>query len=369
MRKLDVLNPEPLYIQLKKDLQREILQRKLSPGDKLWSEKELEERCGVSRITVRKALAELCKEGWIYKRGGMGSYVAERKQDKAFVDQGVKNIAFIICNQASIDAFCSRVLHGAERAAYKNGFHLIYHSIVTGERTGDLQSKIDILAKENNAIGLMMTGFMPANVVTAANRSPLPCVLVGDIAQKRITTRKINTLAFDNRGSAFDGVNYLISLGHRSIVYLSGPLKYSWWIQKFDGYKDALKQAGISLDKSLFVQCGSDTVEEGHRAINEMLSYKLVFTAIMATNDMLAVGAIKAVKERGLKVPGDISVVGIGDYDIGKHYEPALTTLGYEVERLGEKGVEVLVQPGVMPRRTVLPHQLVVRKSCQTVGK
>jgi len=342
MKRLDILNPEPLYLQLKKNLKREIVQRGLGPGDKIWSEKELGEKCGVSAITVRKALADLCKEGWIYKRQGMGSYVTKRRQERDIADNQPKNLAFIICNKISLDGFYSRVLHGAERAANERGCHLLYHSIAIEEQTESFVSKIRELSKANNTVGLVITGIVPPSVVTAAKKGPLPYVLVGDIAQKRVTARKVNIVAFDDYGAVFEGMNYLISLGHRKIGFLCGPLRYSWWIQMFEAYKDALRGAAISWKRRLCVYCEMDTVEEGCRAIDEIFSRNNLPTAIMATNDMLAVGAMKAIKRKGLKIPKDISVVGIGDYEIGRYYEPPLTTMGCEVEKLGERAVEIL---------------------------
>jgi DNA-binding LacI/PurR family transcriptional regulator len=369
MKKLDILNPEPLYLQLKRDLQREIAERRLLPGDKLWSEKELREKCGVSAITVRKALAELCKEGWIYKRQGMGSYVTERNQVRDLADQQLKNIAFIVCNKTSLDGFYSRVLHGAERAADERGCHLLYHSITMEEQTENFESKIRILSKANNTVGLIITGIMPPSVVTAAKKGPLSCVFVGDIAQKRVTARKVNIIAFDDYGAVFEGMSYLISLGHRRIGFLCGPLRCSWWIQMFQAYKDALTRAGIPWNRRLSVYCEMDTVEEGYRAINELFSRNNLPTAIMATNDMLAVGAMKGIKRKGLQIPQNISLIGIGDYEIGRYYEPPLTTMRCEVERLGERAVEILTGHNTprTPTRELFPYQLVIRKSCQRV--
>jgi len=371
MGKVSLLNPEPLYVQLKNDLKREIIEQRLKPGDRLWSEKELVERTGVSTITVRKALAELCKEGWLYKRQGMGSYVAERNlSSNSLNDQAGKNIALIICNRTFIDAFYSRVLHGVERVTYENGYRLIYRSIMTEGIDRNFQLEKEVLPDKSDLVGLIITGPIPPWIVTAVNRDLIPCVFVGDIAQKRITTKKIRLLAFDNYGMAFDGANYLISLGHRKVGFLTGPLRFCWWIQMYNGYRDALKKAQIPINKKLVLECDFDTVNYGYAAMKEMLSNVPTPTAILATNDLLAVGAMKAIKEKGMEIPEDISIVGMGDYEIGRYYEPHLTTIGCNVENLGERAVKILTRSiGVdSPSRMIFPHQLVVRQSCQKVN-
>ena len=137
----------------------------------------------------------------------------------------------------------------------------------------------------------------------------------------------------------------------------------------FQAYKDALTRAGIPWNRRLSVYCEMDTVEEGYRAINELFSRNNLPTAIMATNDMLAVGAMKGIKRKGLKIPQDMSVVGIGDYEIGRYYEPPLTTMRCEIERLGERAVEILTGHNTprTPTRELFPYQLVIRKSCQRI--
>ena len=173
----------------------------------------------------------------------------------------------------------------------------------------------------------------------------------------------------DSRTGSLEAARYLIGLGHRRIGYIVSRSATSNHRERFDAYREALAEAGIGFDPALAVSGieGGGEMEFGFRAMRELLSRGKPFTALMATNDEIALGAISAAREAGLRIPADLSVIGFDDNAFSAFIDPPLTTVRHDAEQAGflaARAVDEYLQSGKPLPREILPTRLVVRSSC-----
>lgn len=152
-----------------------------------------------------------------------------------------------------------------------------------------------------------------------------------------------NCIGIDNRKAAAEAADYLIRAGHKRIAIITGKLNAQAGILRLEGFKDALGEAGLKLDKS-FIVSGDWSKESGRRAAEKLLSLKKLPTAVFSSGDEMALGAMEAVTIAGLKIPGDISFVGFDNIPQSQIPKVPLTTVEQPFEDLAAQGVKLLVE-------------------------
>jgi LacI family transcriptional regulator len=197
--------------------------------------------------------------------------------------------------------------------------------------------------------------------------SPVPVVLINYWRNET----QLPTVRGDNYEGSRAAVEHLIGLGHSRIAFITGSSYTGQSQERQRGYQDALKQAGIRPLKGLVVQ-GDFTQSGGFDAAKLLLSQPKLPTAIFAANDAMALGAMDAIKEKGLHIPGNISVVGFDDMPAANHAYPRLTTVRQPLSEIGAQAVRLILQrirahaasgEGV-ESLIELPSALVIRDSC-----
>jgi LacI family transcriptional regulator len=170
-----------------------------------------------------------------------------------------------------------------------------------------------------------------------------------------------------NREGAMAAMDYLTGLGHRRIGFITGRLDLASACQRLQGYKDGLEAVGIPYDDSL-VQVGDFTTEVAVECARSLLRLERRPSAIFASNDMSAMGAYQAASEAGLRIPGDLSVIGFDNLPESAGLKPALTTIDQFVAEMGAMAVELvvkLIQGEVLVEQVQkIPTRLVLRDSC-----
>ncbi|MFH1415895.1 MAG: LacI family DNA-binding transcriptional regulator [Elusimicrobiota bacterium] len=164
----------------------------------------------------------------------------------------------------------------------------------------------------------------------------IPVVLIGR------KTDDISYVDLDNIQASFRMTSHLIECGHDRIVILTGGKDIQNSAERVTGYRKALDTAGIVPDDKYIIDCGFSE-DTAYDKIGCILSEGMVFTAVMACNDLMAIGAIRAIHERKLDVPEDISVTGFDDMDITSYFSPRLTTFSQPLSAMGEDSVRLLV--------------------------
>jgi LacI family transcriptional regulator len=193
--------------------------------------------------------------------------------------------------------------------------------------------------------------------------SRFPVVLVD---HRSLSTGLPSVTASNLRG-AYEATMYLLALGHRRIGFITGLMDFGASRDRLEGYKLALSQAGFPFDPGL-IKHGDFAEPSGYARTEEWLAGAEPPSALFASNDEMALGALKAVRERGLIVPRDISVIGFDDIPAAARAEPPLTTVRQPLRSMGRRAVEMLLQQisdqELEAPVVEVPTELIVRSSC-----
>ncbi|MDE3720181.1 LacI family DNA-binding transcriptional regulator [Nocardiopsis sp. N85] len=170
----------------------------------------------------------------------------------------------------------------------------------------------------------------------------------------------------DNVGGAEQAVRYLLEQGHRRIATISGPLDMNAGVERLRGYQRVMAEAGLDIDDRFVVQ-GDFSVEGGARAMERLLDGGAEPDAIFVASDMMAIGGLRVLRSRGLRVPDDIALIGHDDTLMAQHSDPALTTVHQPTVQMGREMARLLVDvaiPRVSESETIiLATHLVTRES------
>ncbi|WP_261331401.1 LacI family DNA-binding transcriptional regulator [Rhizobium leguminosarum] len=182
-----------------------------------------------------------------------------------------------------------------------------------------------------------------------------------------------DAVVLDNQRAVQDAINYLISLGHRRIGYISGSLDTSTGIGRLAGYKAALESAGIPISDDL-IRFGNFRERDAYNAAIQLLVQSDRPSALFSANNLMVIGVMKAIRDTGLRCPDDISVSSFDDFPWADVFQPNLTTIAQPVQTIGEQAARLILgriahrgddQP---PQRIVLSGRLMIRDSCRPVS-
>jgi LacI family transcriptional regulator, repressor for deo operon, udp, cdd, tsx, nupC, and nupG len=172
-------------------------------------------------------------------------------------------------------------------------------------------------------------------------------------------------VSIDHRQAAIDAVQYLLNRGHRRIALITADETYRWARQRHEGYALALQRAGLTVEPELVRTAAGTDYAMGAQAAGGLLTLRKAPTALFAVADTLAIGAIKALRRAGLRVPEDVAVVGFDNVPLAEVFEPGLTTIAQPMRELGLAAADMLLErlSGGQPASRTLAHTLVVRES------
>lgn len=208
---------------------------------------------------------------------------------------------------------------------------------------------------------LVQSGCLGEQLLDCLADSNMPCVIIG----RPLNCGEISYVDVDNINASYHAVNYLIHEGYRRIGMISGSPDSAVSIDRKNGYRKALLDQGWSLNDSFIID-GDFTESSGYFAMQKLLSEKP--DAIFAASDIMAIGAMRAVQEEGLRVPDDVAFVGFDDLPLSTTVNPQLTTVRQPVREIGIQAVEILIdliENGIKPaRRVIMNTELIIRGSC-----
>ena len=171
-----------------------------------------------------------------------------------------------------------------------------------------------------------------------------------------------------NTQGGHDATHYLLELGHRRIGFITGDMQLGCAHDRLQGYKEALQEVGIAFDEQWVVE-GDFLQPSGYAGAALLLGRKERPTAIVASNDVMAFGVMEAVRDHGLRIPEDISIIGFDDIPQAASVHPPLTTIRQPLEEMGRVAAQLLLEiietPSQPGKHIALPTQLIVRHSCQ----
>jgi len=180
-----------------------------------------------------------------------------------------------------------------------------------------------------------------------------------------------NAVIIDKFRAAYDAVSFLIKTGHQRIAIIKGNQQLALYRERFRGYKQALLDAGLPVHEELITGDESDSVQwslDGYNAVYSLFAQNIKFDAVFATTDLRAIGAIRAIKDHGYKVPEDISVIGFDNLEFSSLIDPPLSTVSQPLYDIGVRAVNkllALINTETMQEPTVeiMSSELIIRRS------
>jgi DNA-binding LacI/PurR family transcriptional regulator len=261
-----------------------------------------------------------------------------------------------------------RILAGAEEEARERGFNLFIFGAESGPVGEPVHCSL-IHAQRYEGLFILYRGAR-SDTLRIFDDIParVPIATIG-YAFDRPGVMLVKT---DDHGGARLAAQHLLSLGHRRIVHIAGPAERIDVAERIDGYRAALRDSGIE-PRPDWVLHGDWSPERSYELTLGLFRRGADFTAVTAQSDLMALGAIRAIKDSGRHVPGDVAVVGYDDIDIGRFVDPPLTTIHQPIYEMGRTGIRVLVER-IEGRRgeggsVRLSTQLVVRASAGPAGR
>lgn len=252
------------------------------------------------------------------------------------------------------------VIESFKKVVGKKGYDLLFFANQMGEK--DI-SYVDH-CKDRNVDGVIILGldrkdpFLPELI-----HSGIPCVSV----DLDIVGKNAGYICSDNSKGAEVAVKHLYELGHKNIAHISGRMETLAGQQRYIGFQKALEKLKIPFRKDYVVD-GDYTTEGGYRAMKQLIELPDPPTAVFCAGDLMAIGAMKLLRDKGLSVPSDVSIIGFDDIDLAEFVTPPLTTIRQNKQELGRKAADALLSlieesQAFSPIITV-PVELVIRGSC-----
>jgi LacI family transcriptional regulator len=278
---------------------------------------------------------------------------------RSLAKQRTHTIGMIVPDIAN--PFFPMVVRGAEDAAQKHGYNLL------------LCNSDDNLDKEERAIELLLSKRVDGILLTKAAEDFRPALrqMIKDAGVPFVLVMRTypkltkDAVITDDYQGAYDAVCHLARAGRRRIGLISGPLKVSNALARFQGFQDALKAKGLPFEKELMVE-GDYRIESGFRAGHALLSHRP--DGIYTANHLMTVGLLKAAEEMGLRCPDDFGLVSFDDYPWLGVFRPKLTTVELPKHQLGSESAELLIERITgnhkKPELRKLQPELRIRESC-----
>lgn len=243
------------------------------------------------------------------------------------------------------------------------------YSVLVGNTKYQPELELQTLRQfqQRKVAGVILTGLCLGHepIVKELVESGIPCVVIWE----RLPDSNIHHVGFDNFNASFSMTEYLISLNHERIGFVAGFHSSIGRVKKrLAGYQAALKKHGIAYDSQLVIEA-EPSLLEGKQAANQLLSLSNPPSAISFVSDVMAMGAMVAVREKGLRVPEDISITGFDDIEYAAYMNPALTTVRVPAEQIGilsGKVIFEMIENGISSqiRQYCLDTDVIIRDSC-----
>jgi DNA-binding LacI/PurR family transcriptional regulator len=366
---------KPLYIKIIEHVKDQIHNNELKPYQQVPTEMELAERFKVSRITSKRALAELEKEGLIYRERGKGSFVKPQDVKESpsprrgsAIKEMSKVISLIVPKQ-EMDSRPFDYIVGVNNYLASRGYYLSVHTY---------HGKLDVartLLQDLPRKGVGGIIYYPVN--EGANLDILHILSLEGypvITVDKYLPVPVHYVVSDNFGGGRMAVTHLIENGHTRIGYLSihGLDAATSVRERFFGYCQGLRDYGLAVDQNRVVlgfihqiRESSDKLDVYKKLVETMLRQDV--SAIQMMNDITAIQLIRACAEMGIRIPDQLSVIGFDDLEISSQLDVPLTTIAQDFVEIGRKAAEVLldqVESKIQEQqRLIIPVKLVERSS------
>lgn len=333
--------------------------------------KDVAKRAGVSTATVSRVLNN---SGYFDK--GTADLVNKAVDAlsyqrnihwKRLSQNSSETICFLLGNRDALNSMQVKMLMASEQTLTQGGYDLVFASFRYAPETSAKQLHLPrLIANQGTVDGVILAGLHYENLVNALTSMHLPYVMLGNTYIGDKSKLKKDALVYDDVAGAYEATKYLVRLGHRRIAFV-GNIKLPWFKRRYDGYVRALEEEGIAR-LAIAEEWSVGYIQYGQLATGELLRRSGVPTAILGGNDEIAAGAWKALVNRRIAIPDEMSLMGFGDREDFLILEPSLTTVTVFQEKIGAELATMLLQklkaPGTHLDSRMFPCQIIERGSC-----
>lgn len=326
--------------------------------------KDLAAQTGYSVGTVSRVLnnqphvSELAKETILKAVGESGFQMNENARQ---LKQQQSNAILVVCKGKSNELFDGLLMEIQARIA-STAYTLIVDYI--DESENEVLRALQ-LCREKKPQGILFLGGAQEHFRQSFQNISLPCVLVTTSAAE-LSFDNLSSVTSDDALAAAMAVRSFLELGHTKLAMIGGHREYSDIARlRYQGCMNAFRENNVSFEENQY-ETARFTYEDGYRAAKVLLERAAGFTALFAMSDVMALGAIRALRDAGKQVPQDISVMGFDGLSIGGYTVPRLSTVAQSVELLAEKSVQLLrqkIEENAKSRHEIIPVDLLMRES------
>lgn len=310
----------------------------------------LNNSAGVSE-KARKKVMEVV-EKYHFQLNSNAKHLKKQTQD---------GIAIVIKDTTNM-LFSEIVNQMQELIRHRNYDSLVYY---LDKEDDELEAAIKICI-ERRPLGILFLGMNKEQLKERFEAIKIPCVLVTNSAAD-LGYENLSSVSTDDEAAARFAIEHLLSLGHTRIGILGGSLQTSQIVgSRYEGCKKAFEAHGIDFVPESQYEVTFFQIAEGYRAMERLIDNVSDISAVFAMSDVLAIGAIRAIKDRNLRVPEDISVIGFDGIDMGNYMTPRLTTIRQHREEIAARSVEILmksIEEGALATHEIEPFHLVPGES------
>ncbi len=264
--------------------------------------------------------------------------------------------------------FFARMIQSIEKRLSLHGYSAIIHYNI--ENSKDIDAAHEFIMEKKLKGIICLGGDFDQLTDEDLLRLRVPFILASTEIPEKLDKAIFSSVIIDNENAAFSAVEFLIQQGHERIALITtGEDDKSIGTIRTEGYIKALIKYGIEKRENYF-DVGAYTFETGYLAMKRLLEKAPDITAVFAISDVMAIGAAKAIKEAGKRIPEDVSLMGFDDIDYAEYFSPALTTVHQPVEEIASSTADIMVEildDGLAHRHIVYPTALIIRESCQSV--
>lgn len=329
--------------------------------------KDVAEKAGVSLSTVSLVINKKSNVSPETRRR-VEDAIAElkyhpRRNARGLASKKTHNIGFILTDDhfSQAEPFYTKIFLGTEFEARKYDYYILLTTVQKNFREG---SYVPRFLLERNVDGVILAGKVPVKLIDYIRKLGLPLVLVDYFTHKN----RISTVLVDNYYGARLAVEHLVKEGHDKIAFVGGEANHPSIAERLRGYKEVLQEQNLPIVEELISHYEPYTgVNDGYKATCRLLDVGTSFTAIFASNDTMAIGAMRCLRERNLVVPQDVSIIGFDDIEVCLQVEPRLSTVRVFKEELGVMAVRRIVEKikdeRMMVTHISVPVELVLRES------
>ncbi|MEV5843887.1 LacI family DNA-binding transcriptional regulator [Streptomyces sp. NPDC051985] len=332
-------------------------------------------RAGVSASTVSRVLAgdypvSAATRTRVLRAVRELDYVADARA-KAVAGAGTPTLAFVL-EDITGPSF-AHMAHGVEREAARLG-----HLSLVCSTDGDVRRELEFIEmmRAQRAAAVILVGGA-ADTSEYRERTRRIADSLASAGSRLVLCGRpplgpgapVTVIEYDNEGGAYALVSHVLAQGHRRVLFLGGKPDHTTALGRERGYAAAHRARGLEPDPALLLH-GDFTRDSGHRLMRQALARELEFSAVVAATDMVAAGALTALHEAGLAVPGDVSLAGYDDIPFARDLHPALTTVHVPYEELGRLAVRTALGHGgeSADEHLLLGTHVVVRDSVAAHG-